>query len=114
MILSGTHTHSGPGGFLMDLLYDITILGFVPQTFEAYVDGIVRVRIDELNHNLLIMNKLNDFIFFQSIGIAHESLTPAKIYYNEGRVANANINRSPSSYLVNPPSERAKYDHTIF
>ncbi|CAD6992268.1 unnamed protein product [Ceratitis capitata] len=27
----GTHTHGGPGGFLMHLLYDISILGFVPR-----------------------------------------------------------------------------------
>lgn len=43
VVLSGTHTHGGPGGFLMDVLYDISILGFVPQTFAALVDGIYLV-----------------------------------------------------------------------
>lgn len=43
VVISGTHTHGGPGGFLMHLLYDISILGFVPQTFEALVNGIYLV-----------------------------------------------------------------------
>ena len=42
--LSGTHTHSGPAGYLQYLIYDITGLGFVPQTFNALVDGIEQVR----------------------------------------------------------------------
>ncbi|XP_077285658.1 neutral ceramidase-like isoform X2 [Arctopsyche grandis] len=87
VILSGTHTHSGPGGYNMHMLFDITILGFAVQTFEAHATGIVK-----------------------SIEIAHNSLTPAKIYYNEGIINSANINRSPSSYLLNPQSERAKYN----
>lgn len=43
VIVSGTHTHSTPGGFLMDLLYDLSILGFVPQTFDALSQGIYLV-----------------------------------------------------------------------
>lgn len=41
--LSGTHTHGAPGGFLMHLLYDISILGFVPQTFETMAQGLYLV-----------------------------------------------------------------------
>ena len=36
-------------------------------------------------------------------------MKPATLYYNEGQIDEANINRSPTSYLVNPPEERAKY-----
>ena len=43
VILSGTHTHSAPGGFLTHLLYDLSTLGFVSETFNAYVDGIYNV-----------------------------------------------------------------------
>nr|KAG5704893.1 hypothetical protein BaRGS_003876 [Batillaria attramentaria] len=39
--ISGTHTHSGPGGFHQYLLYDITSLGFVKESFDALVAGIV-------------------------------------------------------------------------
>lgn len=41
--ISGTHTHSGPGGFHQYLLYDITSLGFVNETFVPLVEGIVAV-----------------------------------------------------------------------
>lgn len=43
VIISGTHTHSAPGGFLMYLLYDLSILGFVPQTYDAFCQGIYLV-----------------------------------------------------------------------
>lgn len=43
VMLSGTHTHSTPGGFLMDIAFDLNSFGFVKETFQAYVDGITRV-----------------------------------------------------------------------
>lgn len=55
IILSGTHTHSGPGGFLMDLLFDISSFGFVNETFNAYASGITKVR-------LLILHYLTNII----------------------------------------------------
>lgn len=42
-ILSGTHTHGAPGGFLVDVMYDITELGFSHETFDAYTNGIYKV-----------------------------------------------------------------------
>uniref|UniRef100_A0A646QF66 Neutral ceramidase n=1 Tax=Hemiscolopendra marginata TaxID=943146 RepID=A0A646QF66_9MYRI len=84
--LSGTHTHSGPAGFFQYLLYDITSLGFIRQSMEALVDGIVL-----------------------SIQRAHDSVQKGYIFSNHGTLLNANINRSPGSYLQNPPEERARY-----
>lgn len=46
VIVSGTHTHSAPGGFLTHLLYDLSTLGFVSETFNAYVDGIYNVSLN--------------------------------------------------------------------
>lgn len=43
VVLSGTHTHGAPGGFLMYLLYDMPSLGFVHETFRAMVRGITQV-----------------------------------------------------------------------
>lgn len=43
LILTGTHTHGTPGGFLMDLMFDLPNLGFSHETFNALVEGIVRV-----------------------------------------------------------------------
>ncbi len=41
--LSATHTHSGPGGYHQYLLFSLTSLGFIKQSFDAIVEGIVRV-----------------------------------------------------------------------
>ncbi|KAJ8721230.1 hypothetical protein PYW07_002005 [Mythimna separata] len=88
VIISGTHTHSTPGGFLMDFLFDLPILGFVRETYTAYIVGI-----------------------YKSIVMAHNKLTEARVLYGEAELLDANINRSPSSYLRNPPEERARYKY---
>src|SRR5512145_1115050 len=42
VLISGTHTHSGPGGYSHYAFYNaMPMLGFVPQTFECIVNGIV-------------------------------------------------------------------------
>ncbi|KAL7730447.1 hypothetical protein ACLKA6_016672 [Drosophila palustris] len=88
--ISGTHTHGAPGGFLMHLLYDISILGFVPQTFEVMAQGL-----------------------YLSIKRATDNLVDGRIYFSKTTVLNANINRSPTSYLRNPVEERAQYEHDV-
>ncbi|XP_078579899.1 neutral ceramidase B-like isoform X1 [Branchiostoma floridae x Branchiostoma japonicum] len=85
--LSSIHTHSGPAGFLQYVLFDVTSLGFVRESFDALVDGIVA-----------------------SIQRAHDNVVPGDIYLNQGELQDANINRSPTAYLNNPEEERAKYD----
>ncbi|XP_049868295.1 neutral ceramidase isoform X1 [Pectinophora gossypiella] len=90
VILSGTHTHSTPGGFLMDFLFDLPILGFSRETYNAYISGIYR-----------------------SIVLAHNNMAPAKMMYGETEILDANINRSPTSYLRNPPEERSRYKHDV-
>ncbi|KAL6955535.1 ceramidase [Sarracenia purpurea var. burkii] len=37
--ISGTHTQAGPGGYLQLVIYLITSLGFVRQSFDVIVDG---------------------------------------------------------------------------
>jgi neutral ceramidase len=49
VILTGTHTHATPGGYLVDFILDISILGFSQETFNAYVTGVTNVS-DNLNH----------------------------------------------------------------
>ncbi|XP_032795004.2 neutral ceramidase [Daphnia magna] len=88
VVLSGTHTHSGPGGYLQYVLLIITSKGWVQQSFDALVDGIVL-----------------------SIDLAHNDAKPANIFYAKDTLIDANINRSPSSYLNNPAPERAKYTY---
>lgn len=88
--ISGSHTHSTPGGFLMYLLYDMTSLGFVSETFNALVKGIA-----------------------QSIIRAHNNMIEARVYVSETDVEEANINRSPSAYENNPEEEKAQYKDNV-
>jgi neutral ceramidase len=84
--ISGTHTHSGPAGFLQYTIYQVTSWGFVSETFDTFVDGIV-----------------------ESIVLAYGNAKEGKILVNQGTLADSNINRSPTSYLLNPEEERAQY-----
>lgn len=59
--ISGIHTHAGPGGYLQYVVYIVTSLGFVRQSFDALVDGIE-----------------------QSIIHAHDNLHPGSVYVNKG------------------------------
>ncbi|XP_011359946.1 neutral ceramidase [Pteropus vampyrus] len=86
VILSGTHTHSAPGGYFQYTVFVIASEGFSNRTFEYMVTGIMK-----------------------SIEMAHTNMKPGKIFFNKGNVDGAHINRSPYSYLQNPQSERARY-----
>ncbi|KAH0623597.1 hypothetical protein JD844_006520 [Phrynosoma platyrhinos] len=85
VILSGTHTHSGPGGFFQYTIYMITSKGFILPTRDAIVNGIL-----------------------ESIEMAHQNMIKGRILINKGLVHNSQINRSPLSYLNNPESERRR------
>ena len=87
VLLSGTHTHSGPGGYSHYALYNLTILGFDEQNFECIVNGMV-----------------------QSIKKAHQNLAPGKIFINRGNIEDCGLNRSTVAYENNPPDEKAKYN----
>lgn len=88
--ISGIHTHAGPGGYLQYVVYIVTSLGFVRQSFDALVDGIEKCIVQ-----------------------AHENLQPGSIYINKGELLDAGVNRSPSSYLNNPAAERSKYKYDV-
>ena len=55
MLLSATHTHSVPAGFMQYFTFNITNLGFIQQNFDVLVVGITR-----------------------SISRAHDSLAPGR------------------------------------
>lgn len=68
------------------MLFQVTSLGFVDETFNAWVEGIS-----------------------QAIASAHRNLQPGKIMLGQGYLFGSNINRSPTSYLLNPQEERDEY-----
>ncbi|EPE03100.1 neutral ceramidase [Ophiostoma piceae UAMH 11346] len=85
--VTGTHSHSGPGGWLNYLLPQITSKGFDHQGFHAIVEGAAL-----------------------SIQRAHESLQPGYLDVSSAKVKDGNINRSLFAYLANPEEERAQYN----
>lgn len=84
--VTGTHSHSGPGAWLNYLLPQVTTLGFLPESYQAIVNG-----------TLLAIQR------------AHESLTPGNLNFGSTDIQDANANRSPYAYLANPAEERANY-----
>ncbi|XP_030480418.1 neutral ceramidase 2 [Cannabis sativa] len=88
--ISGIHTHAGPGGYLQYVVYIVTSLGFVRQSFDVIVDGIEK-----------------------SIVQAHENLRSGSIFVNKGELLDAGVSRSPSSYLNNPAAERSRYKYDV-
>lgn len=54
------------------------------------------------------MSKLetNNLLLFQAIQRAHENMVEARLFINSVEVVNANINRSPAAYEMNPEEER--------
>lgn len=92
VVLSATHTHSGPGGyFTCWALNAVTGMGFCEENFHTIVDGIVA-----------------------SVRRAHNNLAKGKIYLNSGFSSEVpgeryGWNRSPEAYFVNPRDEIERY-----
>lgn len=45
VLLSGTHTHSGPAGYFQYTLFMITSKGYIPAAMKPLVNGIVKVSV---------------------------------------------------------------------
>ncbi|XP_015280090.1 PREDICTED: neutral ceramidase [Gekko japonicus] len=86
VILSATHTHSGPGGYFQNTMFIIASRGLIKPTLNALVKGII-----------------------ESIDMAHQNMKEGHIFINKGVLQNNQINRSPFSYLKNPKRERDRY-----
>jgi neutral ceramidase len=83
LMVTATHTHSGPGGFSAHGLYNQPSGGFSDENFDIIVSGIVA-----------------------SIRAAESSLAPGTLRLAEGAVAGVSRNRSLAAYLRNPAAER--------
>lgn len=87
VLISGTHTHSGPAGYFQYVLFEVMSIGFVNQSLEVTVNGIM-----------------------EAIRIAHENMKGGSLYTNDGELLDANINRSPTAYKLNPDAGDYTYD----
>jgi neutral ceramidase len=90
VMLSATHTHSGPGGYSNYALYNLSVLGFDEDNFNCIVEGI-----------------------YNSIVKGYGNLLPGKIFIKKGDLFDAAKNRSPLAYSQNPDDEKALYDSDI-
>lgn len=87
VMISATHTHSGPGGYHGYALYDLTVKGFNRQNYDAIVNGIT-----------------------ESVVTAVSQMEAATIATGVQTLdAPIGVNRSAAAYANNPASERARY-----
>jgi neutral ceramidase len=89
-MLTCTHTHCGPGGYSHHFTYNATTGGFRPKTFAAIVDGIV-----------------------ESVEAADADLAPTELSLAFGEVHDASVNRSPTSFDLDPADERSFFPDRI-
>ncbi|CAE8631656.1 unnamed protein product [Polarella glacialis] len=90
VMISATHTHSGPGGFSGHAFYNFTVLGFQRENFNCICKGIVR-----------------------SIVRAHAQLKDVTCVLSRGTLQGVCANRSQSAYLRNPKEERHHYGSDV-
>ncbi len=83
VMLSGTHTHSGPAGYSHYPMYDLTSFGFY-QVLYSTNSNLLKCFQDNFD---VIVNGI-----VSSIKMAHNNLSKGgSIYMNEGTLLDANI-----------------------
>ncbi|KAK7877164.1 hypothetical protein WMY93_032144 [Mugilogobius chulae] len=87
VLLSGTHTHCGPGGYFQYTLFMLSTKGYIKSAVQR-----------------------SSRPSSKSIEIAHENMKPGRIFRNSGKLENSNLNRSPHSYQNNPKDERDRFE----
>lgn len=107
--VTGTHSHSGPGGWFNYLLPQVTSLGFDRQGYQAIADGAV-LSIKRAHESLQEVRTCCLCLWH-----ARSTDCPPQGYLDFGttKIPDANINRSPYAYLANPASERAQYTDDV-
>ncbi|MBK1786983.1 neutral/alkaline ceramidase [Prauserella cavernicola] len=90
VLISGTHTHAGPGGYSHHLLYNLTTFGFHGKTFDAITDGIV-----------------------ESVERAHADLAPSSLTLTHDELTDASVNRSRDAFDRNPARDREFFPDAI-
>ena len=84
LLIAGTHTHAGPGGYSEYLLYNLTMGGFDQGVFDIIVNGIC-----------------------DAVANALARTRPGRIYANAAELADVGANRSFAAYQRNPEASSA-------
>lgn len=97
LMLSATHTHSGPGGYSHHTIYNFSIGGFVKENYDAIVDGIA-----------------------EAISQAHDGLAPGFVsIVSHDLIDSTMVNRSKVAFMLNaealavPPASEINPDMTL-
>lgn len=90
VVLTATHTHSGPGGFSHRILYSITTYGFKAKTFNAMVDGMIEAAVK-----------------------AHNNKSAGDVTLAQGNLTTASVNRSAPAFRANNAADRAVFPNEI-
>jgi neutral ceramidase len=97
VMISATHTHSGPGGYSHHTIYNLSIGGFFKQNYDVIVDGIT-----------------------EAIGQAHRRIAPGAVSLVSRDLAELTmVNRSKIAFalnlesLANPPADPINRNMTL-
>lgn len=90
VMLTATHTHSGPGGFGHHAMYNVPTNGFSQENFDIIVKGIV-----------------------EAIAEAHANMRPASIRMTTGTLHGASRNRSLAAFELNDAALRAQLPNAV-
>ena len=86
LLLSSTHTHSAPGGYLTPFLFAISVKGIHRGVFDRIVNGCS-----------------------QALVAAFDTRKARSVSATTGIIRDVQLNRSPTAYLANPAKERDQY-----
>lgn len=90
VLLTSTHSHATCGGSSNDYAYNLSILGFQQQVYDAEVNGIV-----------------------EAIVAAHADLGPGSLALGRAELHNASVNRSRVAWELNPPADKQHFPDAI-
>ncbi|WP_067647143.1 neutral/alkaline ceramidase [Nocardia harenae] len=90
VVLTSTHSHATCGGSAHDYAYNLSILGFQQQVYDAEVNGIV-----------------------EAIAAAHADLAPGTLAFGRAELHDASVNRSRVAFERNPDADRAAFPDAI-
>ncbi|WP_280432546.1 neutral/alkaline ceramidase [Nocardia brasiliensis] len=90
VLLTSTHSHATCGGSSNDYAYNLSIMGFQQQVYDAEVNGIV-----------------------EAVAAAHADLGPGALALGHGELHDASVNRSRVAWELNPIADKQHFPEAI-
>ncbi|MGX1775336.1 neutral/alkaline ceramidase [Nocardia brasiliensis] len=90
VLLTSTHSHATCGGSSNDYAYNLSMMGFQQQVYDAEVNGIV-----------------------EAVAAAHADLGPGALALGHGELHDASVNRSRVAWELNPIADKQHFPEAI-